>query len=158
MFVDVLFSFQRTSCRLVLATLLVYHVCLFLSNTFLTFFETFYFVSLYRSFLTTLLSYHDCRILSNTFLFFLSSLFHLLTRDKKSTQRVRLFELERVKRIELSQSAWKAEVLPLNYTAYRFGPATSYSRTCVLPSALRSLTSVFGMGTGVTSLPSSLDH
>ena len=42
--------------------------------------------------------------------------------------------------------------------AYRFGPATSYSRTCVLPSALRSLTSVFGMGTGVPSLPSSLDH
>ena len=36
--------------------------------------------------------------------------------DKKSTLRVRLFELERVKRIELSQSAWKAEVLPLNYT------------------------------------------
>ena len=35
---------------------------------------------------------------------------------KKSTLRVRLFELERVKRIELSQSAWKAEVLPLNYT------------------------------------------
>ena len=25
-------------------------------------------------------------------------------------------QLERVKRIELSQSAWKAEVLPLNYT------------------------------------------
>ena len=48
--------------------------------------------------------------------FFLSSLFHILTRDKKSTLRVRLFELERVKRIELSQSAWKAEVLPLNYT------------------------------------------
>ena len=24
--------------------------------------------------------------------------------------------MERVKRIELSQSAWKAEVLPLNYT------------------------------------------
>ena len=47
---------------------------------------------------------------------FLSSLFHILTRDKKSTLRVRLFELERVKRIELSQSAWKAEVLPLNYT------------------------------------------
>ena len=38
------------------------------------------------------------------------------------------------------------------------GPATSYSRTCVLPSALRSLTSVFGMGTGVPSLPSSLDR
>ena len=37
MFVDVLFSFQRTSCHLVLATLLVYHVCLFLSNTFKTF-------------------------------------------------------------------------------------------------------------------------
>ena len=41
---------------------------------------------------------------------------YILTRDKKSTLRVRLFELERVKRIELSQSAWKAEVLPLNYT------------------------------------------
>ena len=27
-----------------------------------------------------------------------------------------LFIMERVKRIELSQSAWKAEVLPLNYT------------------------------------------
>ena len=26
------------------------------------------------------------------------------------------FHLERVKRIELSSSAWKAEVLPLNYT------------------------------------------
>ena len=65
--------------------------------------------------------------------------------------------LERVKRIELSQSAWKAEVLPLNYTRILFGLATSYSRTRVLPSALRSLTSVFGMGTGVPSLPLSLD-
>ena len=37
-------------------------------------------------------------------------------KEPKSTLRVRLFELERVKRIELSQSAWKAEVLPLNYT------------------------------------------
>ena len=27
-----------------------------------------------------------------------------------------------------------------------------------LPSALKSLTAVFGMGTGVTSLPSSLDY
>ena len=27
--------------------------------------------------------------------------------------------LERVKRIELSQSAWKAEVLPLNYTCLK---------------------------------------
>ena len=69
----------------------------FCQTLFKLFFETFYFVSLYRSFLTTLLSYHDCRILSNTFLFFLSSLFHILTRDKKSTLRVRLFELERVK-------------------------------------------------------------
>ena len=131
----------------------------FCQTLFKLFFETFYFVSLYRSFLTTLLSYHDCRILSNTFLFFLSSLFHILTRDKKSTLRVRLFELERVKRIELSQSAWKAEVLPLNYTRRYLmkGPATSYSRTCVLSSALRSLTAVFGMGTGVPSLPSSLD-
>ena len=42
MFVDVLFSFQRTSHHLVLATLLVYHVQLFLSNIFLFFFETFY--------------------------------------------------------------------------------------------------------------------
>ena len=33
----------------------------------------------------------------------------------------------------------------------------SYPRTCVLLSALKSLTSVFGMGTGVASLPSSLD-
>ena len=29
--------------------------------------------------------------------------------------------LERVKRIELSQSAWKAEVLPLNYTRVLMG-------------------------------------
>ena len=35
---------------------------------------------------------------------------------KKNTHRVSSFKLERVKRIELSQSAWKAEVLPLNYT------------------------------------------
>ena len=95
----------------------------FCQTLFKLFFETFYFVSLYRSFLTTLLSYHDCRILSNTFLFFLSSLFHILTRDKKSTLRVRLFELERVKRIELSQSAWKAEVLPLNYTRRKVWPS-----------------------------------
>ena len=65
--------------------------------------------------------------------------------------------LERVKGIEPSQLAWKAEVLPLNYTRISFGLATSYSRTYVLPSALRSLTSVFGMGTGVPSLPLSLD-
>ena len=31
--------------------------------------------------------------------------------------------LERVKRIELSQSAWKAEVLPLNYTRIGFRPS-----------------------------------
>ena len=38
--------------------------------------------------------------------------------------------------------------------------ATSYSHrgSPQLPSALKSLTSVFGMGTGVTSLPSSLDY
>ena len=35
---------------------------------------------------------------------------------KKSTYEVHDTQLERVKRIELSQSAWKAEVLPLNYT------------------------------------------
>ena len=29
--------------------------------------------------------------------------------------------MERVKRIELSQSAWKAEVLPLNYTRILWG-------------------------------------
>ena len=73
--------------------------------------------------------------------------------------------MERVKRIELSQSAWKAEVLPLNYTRILFGAftfnkgclATSYSCTNVLPLAQMNLTSVFGMETGVTSLPSSLD-
>ena len=31
--------------------------------------------------------------------------------------------LERVKRIELSQSAWKAEVLPLNYTRIFLWPS-----------------------------------
>ncbi len=35
---------------------------------------------------------------------------------KKTPRRMLKFILERVKRIELSQSAWKAEVLPLNYT------------------------------------------
>ncbi len=35
---------------------------------------------------------------------------------KKALFRVHYSLLERVKRIELSQSAWKAEVLPLNYT------------------------------------------
>ena len=82
---------------------------------------------------------------------------NLFLNIKKALFRVHYSQLERVKRIELSQSAWKAEVLPLNYTRIFNGPATSYSRTCVLPSALRSLTSVFGMGTGVPSLPSSLD-
>ena len=33
----------------------------------------------------------------------------------------------------------------------------SYSCTCVLPSALKCLTSVFGMGTGVSTSPSSPD-
>ena len=65
--------------------------------------------------------------------------------------------LERVKRIELSQSAWKAEVLPLNYTRVFLSPAPSCSRAVALPSALESLTSVFGMGTGVTSPPLALD-
>jgi hypothetical protein len=41
--------------------------------------------------------------------------------------------MEQVKRIELSQSAWKAEVLPLNYTCMvgktGFEPATSWSQT-----------------------------
>lgn len=42
---------------------------------------------------------------------------------------------------------------------YRYCLATSYSSGTLvrLPSALRSLTSVFGMGTGVTSLPLSPD-
>ncbi len=80
-----------------------------------------------------------------------------LSYIKKTSRRMLIGYLERVKRIELSQSAWKAEVLPLNYTRIFLGLATSYSRTCVLPSALRSLTSVFGMGTGVPSLPLSLD-
>ena len=38
-----------------------------------------------------------------------------LKQTKKSTLAVHHRQLERVKRIELSQSAWKAEVLPLNY-------------------------------------------
>ena len=44
--------------------------------------------------------------------------------------------MERVKRIELSSSAWKAEVLPLNYTRIihmvgktGFEPATPWSQT-----------------------------
>ena len=133
MFLDVLFSFQRTSHHLVLATLLSYHDCRMLSNDF---FEILSFLSLNESLV---------RLSTQT--------------NKKSTLAVHHHQLERVKRIELSQSAWKAEVLPLNYTRRYLmkGPATSYSRTCVLPSALRSLTAVFGMGTGVPSLPSSLD-
>ena len=106
-----------------------------------------------------------CQIYFEILFFLLIIIRFYILSIKKSTQRVRVFELERVKRIELSQSAWKAEVLPLNYTRLLkklhrsfCGPATSYSRTCVLPSALRSLTSVFGMGTGVPSLPSLLDH
>ena len=38
--------------------------------------------------------------------------------------------MERVKRIELSQSAWKAEVLPLNYTRMEWwGETDSNHRT-----------------------------
>ena len=71
MFLDVLFSFQRTSHHLVLATLLVYHVSLFLSNTFLNFF-VFIFVCPFRRlyYLTMIVEccqmiflkfYHFCR-------------------------------------------------------------------------------------------------
>ena len=73
MFVDVLFSFQRTSHHLVLATLLVYHVQLLLSNIFL-FFSKLFIVSFYPSFLMTLLVYHACRLLSIILCFFYSYL------------------------------------------------------------------------------------
>ena len=118
MFVDVLFSFQRTSHHLVLATLLVYHVQLLLSNIFL-FFSKLFIVSFNPSFLMTLLVYHACRLLSNSFsTIFQQDFLQLRSKNKKikNTHRVSSFQLERVKRIELSQSAWKAEVLPLNYT------------------------------------------
>ena len=39
--------------------------------------------------------------------------------------------LERVKRIELSQSAWKAEVLPLNYTRILMGRLMGIEPTSV---------------------------
>jgi hypothetical protein len=48
--------------------------------------------------------------------------------------------LERVKRIELSSSAWKAEVLPLNYTRIKnleatpgFEPGIKVLQTSALP-------------------------
>ena len=48
--------------------------------------------------------------------------------------------LERVKRIELSSSAWKAEVLPLNYTRIKnleaapgFEPGMEVLQTSALP-------------------------
>ena len=39
--------------------------------------------------------------------------------------------MERVKRIELSQSAWKAEVLPLNYTRVLMGRLMGIEPTSV---------------------------
>ena len=57
--------------------------------------------------------------------------------------------------IEPPTPACKAGALPAELILHL--PATSYSLTGTrsqLPSALESLTSVFGMGTGVASLPS----
>ena len=56
-------------------------------------------------------------------------------------------------------SACKADALPAELILQYICLATSYSSgtSVQLPSALRSLTSVFGMGTGVTSLPLSPD-
>ena len=51
-------------------------------------------------------------------------------------------------------SACKADALPTELILH-ISPATSYSRTNVLPSAIKCLTSVFGMGTGVSTFPSS---
>ena len=48
---------------------------------------------------------------------------NLFLNIKKALFRVHYSQLERVKRIELSQSAWKAEVLPLNYTRIGFRPS-----------------------------------
>ena len=45
-------------------------------------------------------------------------MFRSLKPKKKDTFVSISSSLERVKRIELSQSAWKAEVLPLNYTRF----------------------------------------
>ena len=89
--------------------------------------------------------------------------------------------MERVMRIELTPSAWKAEVLPLNYIRIKLERKTRFelatlalARRCSTPeplphkktgnvllsqaashqvsSALESLTAVFEMGTGVSSL------
>ena len=53
-----------------------------------------------------------------------------------SVYKIKGVKMERVMRIELTQSAWKAEVLPLNYTRIcklvgktGFEPATSWSQT-----------------------------
>ena len=97
MFVDVLFSFQRTSHHLVLATLLVYHVQLWLSNIFL-FFSKLFIVSFNPSFLMTLLVYHACRLLSNSFLkislVFPKLLFHLLNEGLHQKRCLTLFNWE----------------------------------------------------------------
>ena len=156
MFVDVLFSFQRTSHHLVLATLLVYHVQLSLSNTFL-FFWNFLIVSFSQSFLMTLLVYHACRLLSNSFSIFQQLFLGLWSKKKHSWSVViQIGAGEENRTLTVSLEGWSSTI-KLHPQLWN-GPATSYSRTCVLPSALRSLTSVFGMGTGVPSLPSSLDH
>ena len=53
--------------------------------------------------------------------------------------------MERVKRIELSSSAWKAEVLPLNYTRIKWWLRTESNRrhkdfqSFALPTELLSL-------------------
>ena len=62
--------------------------------------------------------------------------------------------MERVKRIELSSSAWKAEVLPLNYTrigniylmkaATGFEPVIKVLQTSALPLGYAAMTGLEG--------------
>src|SRR3954463_1539150 len=63
----------------------------------------------------------------------------------------RPINLERVKRIELSSSAWKAEVLPLNYTrnlktkaATGFEPVIKVLQTSALPLGYAAMTGLEG--------------
>ena len=85
MFLDVLFSFQRTSYHLVLATLLVYHVSLLLSNTFLNFF-IFIFVCPFRRLYYLTMIVECCQMIFFEILSFLSlneSLVRLSTQTNK---------------------------------------------------------------------------
>ena len=90
MFLDVLFSFQRTSHHLVLATLLVYHVSLLLSNTFLNFFI---FIFVYRSWrlLYINISVEQCQILFLKKVFYFSKSVYLSFIDDLNILSLLLF-------------------------------------------------------------------